>query len=415
MRRPGSTAALLVVLVLGPCSDGFAEGEFRVGAAKAAFTLPQSVPLAGYSRRKGRPSRGVHDLVGVRALVVQQGQTTVALVSCDLLIIDEPLFDAVRRRLTTEGLPTDAVLLLAATHTHSGPGAYGRRFLEKISMGHFDPQVFDAIVAVLSDTVMQAARELQPARVAALGTSTEGLVKNRVEERGVTDPELAVVAFYPMGANRPTAVLVNFAAHPTALGAWNMELSGDYPGVLMREVERRLPGTTAFFFAGAVGDQAPVKSGPGFETAEYLGRALAEQTVSLLERATPASSGALKARQERVALPSARVRLSSWLRLPRWLGQPLVDDDATLTILVIGPAVFFGVPCDLSAELGQALKQAARADGREPMVIGFACDYIGYCMPERLYDEKAYETGLMLNGPKTGTLIVERLTRMLRE
>ncbi len=127
--------------------------EVRVGVARETFNLPRHVPLAGYSKRKGRPSRGVHDPVGARALVLTDGRTTIALVSADLLIIDEHITDAVRAQLAAAAVPSDIVLLLAATHTHSGPGAYGHEFLEKISMGHFDPVVFEALVRTITQAI----------------------------------------------------------------------------------------------------------------------------------------------------------------------------------------------------------------------------------------------------------------------
>ena len=191
------------------------------------FALPQGVPLAGYSRRKGAPSRGLHDPVGVRALVLEDGAATAALVSCDLLIVDERLADAVRRRLVAEGLPSALTLILAGTHTHSGPGAYGTRFFEKISMGHYDPRVFDALVDAVTDAVVTAHDTLEPIRIAYGTEATSGLVTNRVDPRGPVEDTLTVVGIFRRAGHDPLAVLVGFSAHPTVLGAWNMELSAD--------------------------------------------------------------------------------------------------------------------------------------------------------------------------------------------
>jgi len=382
------------------------------GAAKETFVLPEHVPLAGYSRRHGKSSRGVHDPVGVRALVLADADTTVALVSCDLLIIDEVLFDAVVRRLREQGLPADLILVLAATHTHSGPGAYGRRFLEKLSMGHFDQRVFSAVVDAVGRAVARAWQTRVAVRMASASGLTEGLVQNRVEEGGMVDPAVTVSGFYPMDADRPLAVLVTFAAHPTTLGAWNMEISADYPGVVVRELERRLPSATALFFAGAVGDQAPVKSGERFDQPERVGRAVAERALVLIAGLHPEPPSGVSARQERMVLPPALVR-AGWVRFPRWLGRRLVDDDATLSVVVAGSTVFLGAPCDLAALLGARLKEAAGSRGLQPHVVGFACDYIGYCVPEALYRAKQYESSMAFNGPKAGELVTDQLIRML--
>jgi hypothetical protein len=99
--------------------------------------------------------------------------------------------------------------------------------------------------------------------------------------------------------------------------------------------------------------------------------------------------------------------------LPRWIGRSLVDDDATLSVAVVGPVAFFGVPCDLDASLGLSLKHAVRSKGWQPILIGFASDYIGYCVTEETYRTGRYEALMAFNGPKTGKLIVKRLEEML--
>lgn len=388
-----------------------AAGEVRAGVAQEVFTLPERVPLAGYSRRKGAPAAGRRDPVGVRALVLEDGDTTTALVSCDLLTIPEQVSDAVTRRLASRGLPQIAPLLIAATHTHSGPGAYGRHFLEELSLGRYDPAVFEAIVEAVTQAIVRAHAALVPVRMAYLTAPTDGLVVNRANPNGLVDAELTVCVWVKQD-RAPLAVLVNFSAHPTTLGSWNLRLSADYPGVVVREVERSLPGTTCLFFAGAVGDQAPVKEGRGDEPVEQLGQALTRQVLPLVERARTTPPDAVSAVQERVTLPPARVRMGR-ATLPHWLSRVLADDDATLSLVAVGDAVFLGMPCDLFASLGAALKHEAVARGFQPVIIGFANDYIGYCIPEAVYATDTYAARMAFNGPTTGPLLVNRLTELL--
>jgi len=391
-----------------------AAGEWQAGAAKATFQLPAGVPLAGYSRRGGEPSRGVHDPVGVRALVVTDHALTVAIVSCDLLIIDERVFQAVNERLAAAGASAPDALLLAATHTHSGPGAYGQKFLEKLSMGHFDPQVFERIVDQIVATIHAAYARRQHVRVSHGRIAAERLVTNRMNPDGAVDAELIVWAFDGAGED-PLAVLVNFSAHPTTLGAWNRQLSADYPGVIVRLIEARWPATTGMFLVGAVGDQAPVVKGSHYARAEWIGTKLAEQAMALVEQRIPViPAGGLAVRQAVVPLPPARLRLGR-VHLPRWMSRWFVDDDATLSLISMGEAVWIGVPCDLVASFGQRLKATARAQGWEPMIVGFANDYIGYCIPASLYEADAYEATLAFNGPRAGERIVERLEHMIQE
>jgi len=401
-------------MLLGTVGASLADAQVKAGVAQEAFELPRGVPLAGYSRRRGAPSRGLHDPVGVRALFLEEDRTAAILASCDLLIIDEYLFHAVRRRLIDAGLPSDLTLILAGTHTHSGPGAYGTRFAEKISMGHYDPTVAESLLSSMTRAILRAHQQLAPIRAAYHSIETSGLIVNRVEPGGVTDSQVSVVALYAQAMTTPMAVIVNFAAHPTTLGAWNHQLSADYPGVVVGEIERQLPGTTALFFSGAVGDQAPVKTGTDYEPATRLGQSLARDVTKVLKEERPTMpADRLRAAWQQMQLPPAQVRLNPRVRLPRWIGRRLVDDDATLALVQLGDVVFFGVPCDLDAELGIALKQTARSRGLHPILIGFANDYIGYCVSETRYASGAYEALMAFNGPTTGTRVIEQLTAML--
>ena len=207
-----------------------AADPIKAGVARELFTLPEGVPLAGYSRRHGKPSRGLHDPVGVSALVLTDADTTAALVSCDLLIIDEPLFDAVRRRLPAAGVPADLSLMLAATHTHSGPGGYGMKFLEKLSMGHFDRRIFDALVRTITQAISRAYAARVPVRLAYRRAATEGLVVNRIDPRGPVDRDLTVVAVYPEASagsrDAATAARATISIRLTEEGSGRSGVSG---------------------------------------------------------------------------------------------------------------------------------------------------------------------------------------------
>lgn len=406
------------VLWLVPAASAVEPGPTPVlaGAAVSTFALPAGVPLAGYSRRKGQPSQGIHDPVCARAVVLEHGATQVVLVSADVLIIDEMLYAAVRRRLLAAGLEPDFTLWLAATHTHSGPGAYGRRFAEKISMGHFDPAVFDALVRGIVEAVQAAGTHLVPVAVGYQTVATEGLVKNRAAEAGLTDNRLVVIGLFPLEApSTPLAVLGSFAAHPTALGAWNRQLSADYPGVWATAIEQAHPGTVALFFAGAVGDQAPVKSGEKFERAAWIGEALARHTLAALTGMSSTAPPILAGRQRVVLLPRAQVRFSKRWALPGWLSRRLADDDATLTAWRLGDIVALGAPCDLETALGAQLHAAARAQGRHPLVVSFVDDYIGYCVSPARYADGEYEALMAFNGPTTGPRLVEELQTLMEQ
>ena len=124
-----------------------------------------------------------------------------------------------------------------------------------------------------------------------------------------------------------------------------------------------------------------------------------------------ADGGGDHARANSTFLTGVRIKKTN---LPGWLSRRLVDNDGTLTAIAIGDIVLAGVPCDWSAELGARVHQAADTAGFHSMVVGFADDYIGYCMSPDVYESGAYEAAMAFNGPNTGVQLADALEAIIR-
>src|SRR3954470_1193740 len=109
------TIVVLTILALPACA-----GELRAGVGRADITPPVGTPLGGYGDRKGAPSTGGHDPIMAKALVLDDGATRLAVVTTDLVGISPEMTGRVAE---LAGFPRER-LLLCASHTHSGPGAY---------------------------------------------------------------------------------------------------------------------------------------------------------------------------------------------------------------------------------------------------------------------------------------------------
>ena len=103
------------------------DNALKAGAAKVQITPGLAVNMVGFGQRFSAeredltPDR-VHDELYARALVLECGGSTIAVVVCDLIGLDGFLVDAVRQRVTVStGIPATNVLM-SATHTHSGRG-----------------------------------------------------------------------------------------------------------------------------------------------------------------------------------------------------------------------------------------------------------------------------------------------------
>ena len=97
---------------------------YEVGAASIEITPPVGAPLAG-NFRDDYASRGVHAPLQSRSVVIRRGDAAVAWISNDLLTMPASLAAEVRRQVAERcGLAGDRVMV-AATHTHSGPDVSG--------------------------------------------------------------------------------------------------------------------------------------------------------------------------------------------------------------------------------------------------------------------------------------------------
>lgn len=86
-----------------------------------------------------------------------------------------------------------------------------------------------------------------------------------------------------------TAVLVNYACHPTTLGGANTKLSPDYPGAMRTLIEDQYEESFCLFLHGASGDLGPRTGYVGdTEIADQNGRELGYAALSALEAMIPA-------------------------------------------------------------------------------------------------------------------------------
>ncbi|MFL5311624.1 MAG: neutral/alkaline non-lysosomal ceramidase N-terminal domain-containing protein, partial [Myxococcales bacterium] len=138
-----------------------ADAAIEVGAARMTIEVPRGVPLAGYAGRRRAASEGQ---VYVRALVLRSGEVRAIVVALDALLISGDLEEEVLRRAQ---LPPRTCLLLAATHTHSGPGGtWDNELAELVGNGRFDRAMRDAVAQAVADAIRGALGYLRTGRFA---------------------------------------------------------------------------------------------------------------------------------------------------------------------------------------------------------------------------------------------------------
>jgi hypothetical protein len=275
-------AALVTMSTVGVACDAAAQAgrgpaALRVGAAKVDVTpSPGELP---------KNSQGILDRLYARAIVLESGATTAALVTVDAGGIADPIWQAVTREIEKEsGIPS-AHVLLTATHTHSAGGQRGPEYARKIA-----------------DAVRQAKQKLVPARV-GYGTGASFINVNRqiIDPRthrwwegpnreGPSDKTVAVLEFESL-AGDPIAVYYNYAVHAVIAGQLD-QVSGDIPGAASRYVEESFGDTVvAVWSSGAAGDQNPIYFQQTYDLREIRIKDYAKRGVDISNAMPPGGEG----------------------------------------------------------------------------------------------------------------------------
>ncbi len=284
---------------VGASSDGL-----LAGVARRRITPPRGVFLVGYGDR-WRGNRGVHDEVWATALFLTDGRRRVALVSVDLLTVNELTVDRIRASVP------DVEVLVCCTHTHSGPISYADDRSRRR-----DRDYVDLLVDRVAAAIRAAGRVVTPARlewsedradVAAnrRERTPDGRVEIGVDPDGPCDRTVRVVGVTATGTGRRMATLVSFACHATTLGPQNLQVSADWIDPVRTRVERELGGTV-LVVQGAGADVNPLVGWDvpdQFASAEQVGTAVAEAVLASVRSGPEPLAG----------LPIAVARREVWI------------------------------------------------------------------------------------------------------
>ena len=261
---------LIAMLPYGVFSQTTAS-SFKAGAAKVDIT-PTQLP---------KNSEGILDHIYARAIVIDNGATSAALVSADTGMLGEQMWRTVSQRIEKElGIPAQN-LIMNPTHTHSASGGTAE-------------QIFNAIKA--------AKEKLQPARVGyGTGVSYINVNRNIIDRQtnkwwegpnydGPSDKTVAVIKFETTNGE-PIAVYYNYACHAVVTGNTDM-LSGDYPGATSRYIEDSFDDKmVAVFSAGAQGDQNPIYFQQTFDLRDIRVKDYAKRGEDISNAMPPGGTG----------------------------------------------------------------------------------------------------------------------------
>ena len=408
---------------------GVGEVVFRAGAARVPLRVPPGTPLAGYGsvRRRllipdllGRhphafwfaPHEGALDDVAARALVMYAGTTRVTWIAVDLVAVDQRFLARLAERFAARGIRPGTVIV-SASHTHSGPGAYlGAALFALAAMDREDVDVREAVLDAIVEAARRAGAGARDARVAAATVEAPAMTTSRFHA-GLDSTLVALKVTATTG--EPVAVVWNYAIHGTMLGPANRRLSGDVMGVATRALEESL-GVPALFVNGAVGDVSPRLH--GMAAMADAGRALAETVRAAWTSAAPIAAQPFAIRTARIGLPdpglSLRHCVAGWLPAARIPLGRLLPTETELVAVALGRIAWVTMPGEPVTALGREIKAAAHDRWAHIVVAGVSNDYLGYFVRPEDYARAGYVTCAAVYGPRLGPCLTATAGDLLR-
>jgi len=336
-------------------------GPLRAGAGKARIALGPNPILGGYPGK--RRADDASEPVYARAIALEVEGLRALIASIDTVLVPGSLEEEVMRRAR---LPPLTCLLLAATHTHSGPGgAWDSAIAGWAGAGPFDRAQRDAIAQAAADALTQAIAALGPAEfLVAREEWPQGPARPR--SAGPIDSQLVALRVRKPGGE-DVATLIDYSMHPTTAPRSSRRISADWPGRVAA-----LEGPPVLVVQGAGGNAT-------WERGADVAVSVAREAQELLRRAEPVRHVQIGCHARFIAVPPPQASPAvPWLLRRAFANAIVLVREPTVieTRIRVGPLTLVGVPGEPVGEIGRQMAQE--------VIVGLADGYAGYVeMPDR--------------------------------
>ena len=250
--------------------------DLKIGFSRVNITPPLGIDVSGYY--VPRIADGILDELEINCIALEQNGKRALMLSFDLLQMKDDCTNTVKNAVMAATGVDEQAIYLHSTHTHTGPAivAIGDN-AEKIQ------KYLDFLTQRAADVSVMALADLTPCKM-GYGTGTapniafvrrfrmkDGSIRTNP---GVNNPDIVA----PMGdvdesvnvlrfdrEDGQTIISVNFGDHPDVVGG--TKISGDWPALTRKVVEKTLDNTKCIVFNGCEGDVNHVNV---FPTGGYL-------------------------------------------------------------------------------------------------------------------------------------------------
>jgi hypothetical protein len=428
-----------------------ADRQLLAGAATAVITPNLGVSLCG--SMQDRRAENLHDDLAARCLVLDDGETKIALVVLDLIAATKDWLGEIKHQVHGfTGLPMSHILI-SCTHTHSAVTPV------PVFQSNPDTPYLRWAAGRVADGIRVAMRRLQPARIGWAVGREERVVFNRryfmrdgtrldspfpgvrdkvkmnpgagnpaiLRPAGPIDPDVAVLAVQKVGRpdGQPLALYASYSLHYVG-GNPGTDVSADYFGLVADLLHHKTGGPrrdprqpfVAMLANACFGDinnvdvrrilRQPYEYHQMIAVAETVASAIHEawrtidyrpwvplavqqQTVDLAVR-KPSAADLAQARELLQRAPQGPLRT-----LPEIYARETVQladwprrFQTPVQVFRIGELALVALPGEPFCQTGLTIK--ARSPFKTTMLVGMANDYAGYLPTEEQHALGGYET-----------------------
>ena len=470
------TTLLAITLSALAVREAIAEQEAQAAKLHAGVAAvdvsPTQFPLNMPGGFRGNLAEKNYDPFHSRAIVLSDGETTIAMVVVDNLGVEPEVIQSAKEIAAEEtGIPTEK-MMVSSTHTHSGPSSGGGNEREKA----YQQQLREGI----AESIVQAHEDLQPAALGAASHPLPDEVFNRrwylkpgrmplnpfgemdivkmnpprspdVLDRpaGPTDPDVSVISIEKANG-RPLGLFANYSLH--YVGAIPRgQMSADYFGEFARLMPVRLRAGEDFVAMMSNGTSGDINNIPfgvtrpprePFEQVSIVARKTADAawfavekidryqrdlTIDMREREITLRhrrpSPALLKRAKEILEMKDPEQIEKLPRLAQIYARRTVrmaelpSDTVTVKLqaIRIGDIAICAIPFETFVEIGLDLKD--RSPMEQTIVVGLANGRYGYLPTPRQHRLGGYETWLGTNKVQkdASEILVRNLMEMLEE
>ncbi len=385
--------------------------NWYVGWAKANITPPEPANLVGYS------PRGEYEFVSdssfVKALSISNGKNRVAWLNYELLIVHPHLAKAIREKIENTSIDVDQVIF-TATHTHSGMGGYIPGALGAVAFGGLDEGIVEWIATKSVEALQGAVSDENESKISYRKSDGSEWVSNRFIKDGPTDPFVRQLVFTRVDDKKGT--FLTYSAHSTCLTTGYMGLSGDYPFYLTQNLEEE-DFDFALFASGAIGSHKPNRPGNTLEDTKNYALSVAEAIKLRINYFGTVNQKSMAFARLDLQLREPHLRVSDNIRVRPWVFDWLVgDSNAHFDITRLGNTLFISSSGEVSGVFYEEWERIAKANGLNLIITTFNGGYMGYVVPDELYDEDYHEVREMnWYGPGNGTYFDNLIQMLIRK